>query len=180
MVEFRFSDEQRARAMAEGHRRQSFNEARNTRGRNKGPATGAEAERIHLLGAAAEVAVACYLEAEEHLFLETSPVRGSCDLPGIDVKCGSKHSHNLLVQLDDNFDKIFVLVTIENRKTFLHGFLPGHEIPARGTVREPVPGRPCYFIEKKKLLPMKQLKATYLPEHFASDVGHTIPNEKPQ
>lgn len=166
MIEFNFTPDQRSLALAEGQRRQSFNEARNTRGRNKGPESGFEAERIHLLGAAAEVAVAYYLGAEEYLFQEISPVRGSCDLPGIDVKCGSKHSHNLLVQLDDDFRKIFVLATIENRKTFLHGFLAGEEVVNKGVVREPVPGRPCYFVEKSKLLPMEELKSIYKPELF--------------
>ena len=164
VIEFKFTDEQRARAMAEGVRRQSFNEQRSMRGRNRAPEKGDAAQQMHLLGAAAELAVAALLDAEEYLYLNQSPVRGSCDLPGIDVKCRSRHSYDLLVQLDDDLSKTYVLVTIENQKTYIHGYIPGIEVPAVGTVREFVPRRPCYVVPRSALRHIDTLKACYRPQ----------------
>lgn len=168
MVEFLFTDEQRHLAQAEGERRQAFNEQRGTRGRNRAPRRGVTAQAMHQLGAAAEVAVAVYLGAEEYLFLNESPVRGSCDLPGIDVKCRSKHTYDLLVQLDDDLSKTYVLVTIQDGKTYVHGFIPGIEVPAVATVKEFVPKRPCYAVPQSSLKSMDLLKKTYEPAKLAS------------
>lgn len=164
MVEFKFTEEQRAKALAEGVRRQAFNERRNTRGRNRAPEKGNAAQQMHLLGAAAELAVAAYLGAEEYLYLDQSPVRGSCDLPGIDVKCRSRHNYDLLVQLDDDLSKTYVLVTIENQKTYIHGYIPGLEVPAAGRVHEFVSNRPCYVVPRAALRPIATLKTYYRPE----------------
>jgi hypothetical protein len=163
VIEFEFTDEQRARAMAEGVRRQSFNEQRDVKGRNKAPERGSAAQQMHLLGAAAELAVAAYLDAEEYLYLDQSPVRGSCDLPGIDVKCRSRHNYDLLVQLDDDLTKTYVLVTIEKQKTCIHGYITGIEVPIAATVREFVPNRPCYVVPQSALRHIDTLKAYYRP-----------------
>ena len=168
MVEFLFTDEQRDLAQAEGERRQAFNEQRGIRGRNRAPRRGVTAQAMHRLGAAAEVAVAVYLEAEEYLFLDESPVRGSCDLPGIDVKCRSNHTYDLLVQLDDDLNKTYVLVTIQDRKTYIHGFIPGIEVPAVAVVKEFVPKRPCYAVPQSSLKSMDLLKKIYKPAEMAS------------
>jgi hypothetical protein len=167
VVEFLFTDEQRTMAEAEGARRQAFNEAKGIRGRNRAPRRGVTAERMHQLGAAAEVAVAAYLGAEEYLFLDESPVRGSCDLPGIDVKCRSNHTYDLLVQLDDDLNKTYVLVTIQDKKTYIHGFIPGIEVPAVAAIKEFVPKRPCYAVPQSSLRSMDLLKKTYKPEELA-------------
>lgn len=164
MVEFKFTKEQRDRAIAEGMRRQSFNEIRGTRGRNRAPEKGNAAQQMHLLGAAAELAVATYLKAEKYLYLDQSPVRGSCDLPGLDVKCRSRHDYDLLVQLDDDLSKTYVLVTIEKQKTYIHGYIPGIEVPAVATVREFVPRRPCYVVPQSALRSIDRLKASYNPD----------------
>ena len=168
MVEFLFTDEQRDLAQAEGERRQAFNEQRGIRGRNRAPRRGVTAQAMHRLGAAAEVAVAVYLEAEEYLFLDESPVRGSCDLPGIDVKCRSNHTYDLLVQLADDLNKTYVLVTIQDRKTYIHGFIPGIEVPAVAVVKEFVPKRPCYAVPQSSLKSMDLLKKIYKPAEMAS------------
>ena len=126
-IKFIFTDEEREMARAEGFRRQAVNEAQGLRGRNGGAWKGSKALDIHLLGAAGEVAVASYLGLKEHLFKETEAKRGSDDLPGIDVKTRSKHFYSLIVQKQEDPDKKFVLVTIENQQTFLHGWCYGHE-----------------------------------------------------
>lgn len=114
---------------------------------------------MHILGAAAEMAVACYLNLEQYLYVNERPVRGSSDLPGyIDVKCRSRHYYDLLIQLDDDPQKKFVLVTIENRKTCIHGWIEGRVAMQVDCIREFVPGRPAYVVPKKLLRPIQELK----------------------
>lgn len=158
MVEFVFTNDQRTKAYQEGLRRQEFNESKKFRGRNKAPARGKRAQQMHLLGAAAEMAVAVYLGLEDHLYLQEKPVRGSCDLPGIDVKCRSKHNYDLLVQLDDTPDKNFVLVTIDEQRTIIHGWISGYEAMRKEWIREFVPGRACYAVPQENLRPLEELK----------------------
>lgn len=171
MVEFIFTPEQRLRAYEEGVRRQTTNETLNLLGRNRAPAKGHTAQNMHLLGAAAELAVAAYLGMEEYLFQEQTARRGSCDLPGIDVKCRSRHSYDLLVQLDDKPDKNFVLVTIENQKTVIHGWIKGIHAMKSEWIREFVPNRPCYAIPKSQLRPIEELKCLALDTCLAMNAG---------
>ena len=145
--------------MEEGMRRQGVNEAQGLRGRNGGAWKGSKALDIHLLGAAGEVAVASYLGMKEHLFKETEARRGSDDLPGgIDVKTRSKTRYDLIVQKNEDVRKKFVLVTIENQKTFLHGWCYGHEAMQERFWADPARGRPAYFVTKEHLRPMETLR----------------------
>ena len=151
-VPFVFSDEERTLAVEEGMRRQGVNEAKGLRGRNGGAWKGSKALDIHLLGAAGEVAVASYLGLKEHLFKETEAKRGSNDLPGnIDVKTRSKSRYDLIVQKHENPSKKFVLVTIENQQTLLHGWCYGHEAIKEEYWADPARGRPAYFVPKEAL-----------------------------
>ena len=145
--------------MEEGMRRQRVNEVRGLRGRNGGAWKGSKALDIHLLGAAGEVAVASYLGMKEHLFKETEARRGSDDLPGgIDVKTRSKTRYDLIVQKNEDVRKKFVLVTIENQKTFLHGWCYGHEAMQERFWADPARGRPAYFVTKEHLRSMETLR----------------------
>ena len=157
-IEFVFSEEERKHAMEEGYRRQSVNEAKGLRGRNKGAARGDKALEIHLLGAAGEMAVATLLGLKHELYKESEARRGSDDLPGIDVKTRSKHSYDLIVQRGENPRKKFVLVTIENQKTFIHGWCWGEEAMEERFWADPARGRPAYFVPKEFLRPMSTLK----------------------
>jgi hypothetical protein len=158
-ISFVFSEEEKSIAMAEGMRRQGVNEARGLRGRNGGAWKGSKALDIHLLGAAGEVAVASYLAMKGHLFKETEARRGSDDLPGgIDVKTRSKTRYDLIVQKNEDVRKKFVLVTIENQKTFLHGWCYGHEAMQERFWADPAHGRPAYFVTKEHLRPMETLR----------------------
>jgi hypothetical protein len=158
-ISFVFSEEERRLAMEEGMRRQGVNEAQGLRGRNGGAWKGSKALDIHLLGAAGEVAVASYLGMKEHLFKETQARRGSDDLPGgIDVKTRSKTRYDLIVQKNEDVRKKFVLVTIENQKTFLHGWCYGHEAMQERFWADPARGRPAYFVTKEHLRPMETLR----------------------
>lgn len=150
-IEFTFTDEERRIAMDEGMRRQRVNEEKGLRGRNKGAWRGDKALEIHLLGAAGEVAVASYLGLKEHLFKETEARRGSDDLPGIDVKTRSKHKYDLIVQRNENPEKKFVLVTIEDKTTLIHGWCWGKEAMDEKYWADPARGRPAYFVAKDRL-----------------------------
>jgi len=129
------------------------------RGRNGGAWQGSKALDIHLLGAAGEVAVASYLGLKDHLFKETEARRDSEDLPGgIDVKTRSKASYDLIVQRQSDPNKKFVLVTIENQQTLIHGWCYGHEALQEQFWADPARGRPAYFVGKEHLRPMETLK----------------------
>jgi hypothetical protein len=157
-IEFVFSEQERQQAMEEGLRRQRVNESKALRGRNGGAWKGSKALEIHLLGAAGEVAVASYLNMKEHLFKETEARRGSDDLPGMDIKTRSKHSYDLIVQKREDPQKRFVLVTIQDQKTLLHGWCYGHEAMQEQFWADPAKGRPAYFIPRSVLHSMESLK----------------------
>jgi hypothetical protein len=156
-ISFVFSEEERRLAMEEGMRRQGTNEAQGLRGRNGGAWKGIKALDIHLLGAAGEVAVASYLGMKEHLFKETEARRGSDDLPGIDVKTRSKSHYDLIVQRQSEPGKKFVLVTIENQQTLIHGWCYGRDAMKEEFWADPARGRPAYFVTKEHLRPMETL-----------------------
>jgi hypothetical protein len=156
-IEFVFTDEERQLAMEEGLRRQGFNESKGLRGRNGGAWQGSKALDIHLLGAAGEVAVASYLGLKHELFKDKEARRDSDDLPGIDVKTRSKHSYDLLVQKKSNPDRKYVLVTIENQRTLLHGWCYGKEAMKDEFWADPARGRPAYFVDKASLRSMETL-----------------------
>jgi hypothetical protein len=112
---------------------------------------------VHLLGAAGEVAVASYLGLKHELFKEKEARRGSDDLPGMDVKTRSKACRDLIVQKHENPSKKFVLVTIENQQTLLHGWCYGHEAMNERYWADPARGRPAYFVPQSTLRPMETL-----------------------
>jgi len=157
-IRFAFNDEQRKAVHAEAHRRQSVNAALGLRGRNNGPAHGDDALRLHLIGAAGEMAVAALLDMEHFLYQETMAKRGSADLPpNIDVKTRARHYYDLVVQLDEKPGKIFVLVTIENRQTFVHGWIKSEDAMKDQWKKEHVKGRPAFFVPKYYLQPLSSL-----------------------
>ena len=139
-------------------RRQAVNEAKGLRGRNNGPRFGDKALQVHLLGAAGEMAVASYMGLKEHLYAEKEARRGSDDLPGMDIKTRSKHSYDLIVQKREEPQKRFVLVTIQDQRTLLHGWCYGHEAMQERFWADPARGRPAYFVGKEHLRPMETLK----------------------
>jgi hypothetical protein len=157
-IEFVFTEEERQQAVKEGLRRQEFNESKGLRGRNGGAWKGSKALDIHLLGAAGEVAVASYLNLKGELFKETEAKKNSDDLPGIDVKTRSKACYDLIVQRGSDPQKKFVLVTIENQQTLLHGWCYGHEALQERFWADPARGRPAYFVTKEHLRPMETLR----------------------
>ena len=143
--------------MEEGMRRQAVNEAKRLRGRNGGASFGGKALDIHLLGAAGEMAVASYLGMKHELYKETEAKKGSDDLPGVDVKTRSKASYDLIVQKNEDPKKKFVLVTIENQQTLLHGWCYGEDAMQEKFWADPARGRPAYFVPKENLHSMETL-----------------------
>jgi hypothetical protein len=156
-IEFVFTEDERQQAVKEGLRRQGFNESKGLRGRNGGAWKGSKALDIHLLGAAGEMAVASHLGMKHLLYKETQAKRGSDDLPGMDIKTRSKHSYDLIVQRNENPDKKFVLVTIQDKTTLIHGWCYGHEATKEEYWADPARGRPAYFVPKKALRSIDEL-----------------------
>jgi hypothetical protein len=133
------------------------NEAKGLRGRNGGAWKGSKALDIHLLGAAGEMAVASHLGMKDFLYKETQAKKGSDDLPGIDIKTRSKHSYDLIVQRNESPDKKFVLVTIQDKTTLIHGWCYGRDAMKEEFWADPARGRPAYFVTKEHLRPMESL-----------------------
>jgi hypothetical protein len=158
-IEFVFSEEDRALAMEEGLRRQGVNEAKGLRGRNGGAWQGSKALDIHLLGAAGEMAVAAHLGMKRFLYKETQAKRGSDDLPGMDIKTRSKHKYDLIVQKNEDPNKKFVLVTIEDKTTLIHGWCYGRDAMKEEYWADPARGRPAYFVPKAVLRCMDTLSS---------------------
>jgi hypothetical protein len=154
-ISFVFSEEEKSLAMEEGMRRQQVNEARGLRGRNGGAWKGNKALDIHLLGAAGEMAVASHLGMKDFLYKETQAKKGSDDLPGIDIKTRSKHSYDLIVQRNENPDKKFVLVTIQNKVTLIHGWCYGRNAMKEKFWADPAGGRAAYFVPQSFLNPIE-------------------------
>ena len=157
-ISFVFTPEERQAAMEEGMRRQSVNEAKRLRGRNGGASFGSRALDIHLLGAAGEMAVASHLGMKQFVYKEVEAKRGSCDLPGIDIKTRSKHQYDLIVQKNEPPEKKYVLVTIENKTTLIHGWIYGGEAMQEKFWADPARGRPAYFVPKEMLRCMSTLE----------------------
>lgn len=146
------SPEQFARAEQEAIRRQTENEAKGLRGRNKAPAKGAKALEMHRLGCVGEMAVAAYVGMEQYVFTEASPVRNSEDLPGsLEVKTRSRHGYDLLIQIDGDPNKTYVLATYEGSEIELVGWIHGKDAMRKEWIKEYVRGRPCYAVKQSRL-----------------------------
>lgn len=151
------SPQQLERAELEAQRRQSLNEQRGLRGRNNAPAYGSKALEMHRLGCIGEMAVASMLGLEQLLFSNQEARRGSSDLPGgIEVKTRSRHGYDLLVQLGDNPEKTFVLVTHQEHTTQVVGWIGGRDAMRSEYIRELVRGRPCYVVPRGQLRPVTE------------------------
>lgn len=146
-------------ALDEAQRRQSHNESRGLKGRNRAPSSGAKALEMHRLGCIGELAVAVHLGLEGRVFSAQSPFRNSVDLPGgIEVKTRSKKFYDLLVQLDDDPNKTFVLATHEGGQTTqIVGWIKGKDAMRKEWIREFVRGRPCYAVPQSALESMSTL-----------------------
>jgi hypothetical protein len=158
-IEFEFSDEERKLAADEGYRRHEIDKKIGAKARDGAPEEDKEAVLLDLYGAAGEMAVASYLGLKEFLFLEKVPKRGTFDIPpNIDVKTAMKHRHNLILKVEDDPSFIYVLVTIENKKCILHGWIKGEEGKITTTYKENITRRPSYLVPKGMLYPMAELK----------------------
>jgi hypothetical protein len=104
------------------------------------------------------MAVASHLGMKSFLYQATEAERGSCDLPGIDIKTRSKHQYDLIVQKNEPPEKKYVLVTIENKTTLIHGWIYGGEAMQEKFWADPARGRPAYFVPKEMLRCMSTLE----------------------
>jgi len=150
------TNEERATAVAEAHRRQWTNEEKGLWGRNGGARTGSKALEMHLIGAMGEMAVAKHLGLKGFLYQEAEAKRGSVDLPpDIDVKTRKGHDRDLIVQLSDRRDKRYILVTWMNpAQLFIHGWISGEKAMQPQYILDPARGRKAYFVPQSVLMPM--------------------------
>jgi hypothetical protein len=171
-IKFTLSDACLALAEGEAQRRQSFNESKKLKGRNNAPAYGDKALEMHRLGCIGEVAIASFLDLKSHLFKSKAPVAGSEDLPGkLEIKTRSKYNYDLLIQLNDDPSKLFVLVTyeknVDNKTVMIVGWTYGANVMKKELIREFVRGRPCYAVPQSMLNPPETLKEeTQSPRDF--------------
>lgn len=140
------------------------------RGRNGAPSLGAKAMEMHRIGCIGEMAVAAHLGLDESIYSDVSPNRKRTDLPGrIEVKTRAKHHYDLLVQLDDSADKLYVLVTYEAGEARLAGWIDGSEVSSKGSVVEYVRGRRCRAVRQSSLndpaLLIAEIQARLSKEH---------------
>lgn len=151
-INITLSQEDISRAEQEAQRRQRHNEQLKLKGRNRAHSSGEKALELHRLGCIGEIAVASHLGIKDAVFSQKDAVRGSADLPGnIEVKTRPKHNYDLLIQLDDDPSKVFVLVTHQDGDTRIIGWAYGKDVMKSIWVREFVRGRPCYAVPQKAL-----------------------------
>lgn len=154
-IKYILTKEEKKIAAKEGYRRQKVNEEKKLTGRNSGPEEGKEALRVHLIGAAGEMVVASYLGLKKFLYQETDAVRGSYDLPpDIDVKTRARHYYDLIVQLDDNPTKRYILVTIENKECLIHGWIHAENAMKKYYIKAYANRGAAYFVPKGVLNPI--------------------------
>lgn len=158
-IQIFLTDEEKRQAVEEGLRRQTVNRKNNIKGRNGGPTTGKKSLDIDILGAVGEMAVAKYMDMKKDLYKEKEPIRGSSDLLyDIDVKTRSKHYYDLIVQKNENPNKKYILVTIENKIILIHGWIYASKAMDKKYWSDPARGRPAYFFPKNKLNHIETLK----------------------
>ena len=162
------TDHELSFATAEGNRRQDYNQKAGIRGRGGAPERGDQSRRINIEGAIGEFAVAKYLNMIPHVFKEIKPVPGSFDLPpNIDVKTPASHKRRLVIFLDENPQKIFVLATYQDNEIRLHGWTYGHRVMKSQFIEDPIGRGSRYYVPQSILHPMKYLK------HFLVDLGYS-------
>ena len=173
MYQFHFTEEQRARVLIEARRRIDCNASAGLVGKRGGPTSGSVSDQAHFYGCAGEMAVAGYLGLEDYLFLETKPVADSFDLPGkIEVKTRLKHSYDLLIPVDDNPEKLFVLVTIWGLTTLIQGWALGSDVMLAKYLKSYRQGSTVYSIPKLRLNPISTLRS-----HLCKDPMHPLSAE---
>ena len=168
IVKIKLDQNDQDRAVEEGTKRRMHNIAKKRMQRNN--FLGSEKQKLDndIVGAIGELAAARYLNLEHHIFVEPERIKGSIDLPpNIDVKCPRGHNRRLIIYLNDNPKKIFVLATYKGQEVWLHGWTYGHRVMKDCFLEDPVGGRPAYFVRPSVLHPIDQLKA------FVCDLGYT-------
>jgi hypothetical protein len=92
-----------------------------------------------------------YINNKLVLSLFNSKIEKICNLPG------NKHKYDLIVQKNEDPRKKFVLVTIEDKTTFIHGWCYGKDAMKDEYWADPARGRPAYFFPKEQLSPLDTL-----------------------
>lgn len=158
-VDVLLTDQELEFAISEGMRRQNYNQAHNVRGRGGAPERGDASLKINIEGSIGEYAVAKYLNLIPFLYQETKPVPGSVDLPpNIDVKTPASHRRRLVLFLNENPEKVFVLATYEGKEIRIHGWTYGKRVMKKTFIEDPINRGPRYYVPQSVLHPIQSLR----------------------
>jgi hypothetical protein len=162
-VSVQLTEEELLLATSEGTRRQNYNSSHNVRGRGGAPERGDHSLKINIDGAIGEYAAAKYLGLAKHLYTEYKPVPNSVDLPpNIDVKTPCAHNRRLVIFLNDDPQKIFLLATYEGEEIQLHGWSYGYRVMKDCFIEDPIGRGARYYVPKSALFPVDALRSYVL------------------
>ena len=152
-IRFVFTEEQLARAEAEGRRRQRVDEDKGLEGRNNAPSKGPISLEYNIRGATGELAVGlAFKYQDKYIYAEKVARRDSFDLPpNINVKATKR---TLLVQLDDKPGKVYVYAPIDGHVALIHGWIHSKDAMRAEWIGEPQKDRPCYIVPMWALTPI--------------------------
>jgi hypothetical protein len=124
--------------------------------------------KIHILGAAGELAFAKSLGIVWDASINTWKKPDLCGI--VQVKTATHHTYSLLVRPDAKDGEIFVLVTSENLREYqIHGWMIGKDIKRERWLRNPGERKAAWFVPQSALHPYEDLLEVLmecLPELF--------------
>jgi hypothetical protein len=165
---YRFTDEERDRAIRVGNARQEFHDRRSTPNAYGLNADWAESARINRVGALAELCVASWLGVAAQWVEVTEDykaLRGDV-VPGLEVRSSSHPRSGVLLHPRDPDDRVFVGVRTNRANEGWVEFV-GWIVAADGKVDRWWPGanpkRPCFMVPPEALCPMEELPVGFFP-----------------
>ena len=181
-VVYRFSDEERDRAIRVGNERQAFHDQRDTPNAYGLNADWKESARINRVGALAELCVASWLGVADQWVEVTDnykALRGDV-VPGLEVRSSSHPRSGVLLHPRDPDDRVFVGVRTNHANDGWVEFV-GWITAVDGKVDRWWPGanpsRPCFMVPPRALHHMDTLPDRFWPNRCATCGGVTSGSE---
>ena len=153
MVEVKLTPSQIMMAAHCGTMRQTMNL------KNRKPATYGAGHlndwQLHIEGCLGEMAVASYL----NLYWDGNlGFFSKADVGSLEVRTASNHRYNLILHPADKDDSKFILLTGVNGSYQIHGWIYGREGKKEEFWRDPLGGRPAFFVGKEHLHPIETIR----------------------
>ena len=121
------------------------------------PAYGASTEndwQLHVEGCLGEMVVAKYLN---RFWQGAVGVPHHGDIGRLEVRTSNRETARLIVHDRDLSDSIFILVTGRNGSYNIRGWIRGEEAKQSRFWKDPVGGRPAYFVPQSELIEIGKL-----------------------